>query len=235
MVVDVHGNNTPFSAFKTLLPPNDISNTLVDFLSNVFNSKAISGRLALTYRQLAGFPGTFKKFLSACEKKNGTERKWNVCPCDTETATIGIAISANDATVIASNWRGSEPTQADGILMVFNMFLPVFYGTRLTAKTFKELRTKFREVHWMTVNAPIREEEGVATKQESTLSYLNFVCQELTGSRGPRRPEYFSIDGILEAVSVEAYSQVLIESWRVVPARFFRVLESGETTGSTPI
>ena len=136
VVVDAHGNNTPFSAFKTLLPPNDISNTLVDFLSNVFNSKAISGRLALTYGELAGFPGTFKEFLSACEKKNGTEPRWIVCPYDTETATIGIAISAIDATVIAYNWRGDEPTQADGILMVFNKFLPVLYGTRLTPKTF---------------------------------------------------------------------------------------------------
>ena len=53
-----------------------------------------------------------------------------------ETATIGIAISAIDATVIAYNWRGNEPTQADGILMVFNKFLPVLYGTRLTPKTF---------------------------------------------------------------------------------------------------
>jgi len=87
----------------------------------------------------------------------------------------------------------------------------------------------------MTVNAPIGEAEVVATKRKSTLRYLNFVCQQITGSRGPRRPEYISIDGILEAVTVEAYSQVLSESWRVVPVRFFRVLESGETTGSTPI
>ena len=103
MVVDAHGNNTPFIAFKTLLPPNDISNTLVDFLSNVFNSKAISGRLTLTYGELAGFPGTFQEFLSACEKKNRTEPRRIVCPYDTETATIGIAISAIDATVIAYN------------------------------------------------------------------------------------------------------------------------------------
>ena len=120
VVVDAHGNNTPFSAFKTLLPPNDISNLLVDFLSNVFNQKAISGRLALTYGELAAFGGNFKEFLSACKRKNGTEPQRIVCPYDTETATIGIAISAIDSTVIAYNWRGDEPTQADGILMVLN-------------------------------------------------------------------------------------------------------------------
>ena len=87
----------------------------------------------------------------------------------------------------------------------------------------------------MTANAPIGEAEVVATKRESTLRYLNFICQEVTGSRGPRRPECISIDGILEAVTVEAYKQVLSESWRVVPARFFRVLESEGTTGSAPI
>ena len=87
----------------------------------------------------------------------------------------------------------------------------------------------------MTANAPIGEAEVVATKRESTLRYLNFICQEVTGSRGLRRPEYISIDGILDSVTVEAYKQVLSESWRVVPARVFRVLESEGTTGSAPI
>ena len=136
VVVDAHGNNTSFSAFKTLLPPNDISNTLIDFLSNVSNSKAISGRLALTYGELAGFPGTFKEFLSVCKKKNRMEPRCIVCPYNMETATIGITILAIDATVIAYNGCGDEPTQADSIPMVFNKFLLVLYGTRLTPKSF---------------------------------------------------------------------------------------------------
>ena len=84
----------------------------------------------------------------------------------------------------------------------------------------------------MTANAPIAEAEVATTKRETTLRYLNFLCHEITGSRGHRRPGCISIDGILEAVAVEAYVQVLSESWRVVPARFFRELDSKEIGGS---
>lgn len=40
-MADVDGNRTPFSAFNTLLPPNDISEQLVNYLTKVYNSKAI--------------------------------------------------------------------------------------------------------------------------------------------------------------------------------------------------
>ena len=138
VVVDAHGNKTPFSAFKTLLPPNNISNMLVNFLSNVFNSKAISGRLALTTGngELAALPSNVQEFLSACDEKHEQVPQMIVRPYDTETVMIDIVISVDNSTVIAYNWLGDlELTFANGYLMVRNMFLPILYRTRLTRKT----------------------------------------------------------------------------------------------------
>jgi len=85
----------------------------------------------------------------------------------------------------------------------------------------------------MTAYAKIGEEELVTSKRDSTLRYLDFLCREITGSRGRGRPGCLSIDGILEAVAVEAYVQVLNASWRVVPVRFFEEnLELGAMGGS---
>ena len=92
---------------------------LVDFLSNVFNSKAIPGRVALAHKALSTFSGTFKEFL-ADVTNDGKEPTRIVCPFDTEAATIGIVISATDSTIVAYNWLG-EPTLADNVLMVSNL------------------------------------------------------------------------------------------------------------------
>ena len=47
MVTDTSGTKIPFSDFKTLLPPSDLSPTLVEFFCRLYNSKAIPGRKAL--------------------------------------------------------------------------------------------------------------------------------------------------------------------------------------------
>ena len=46
MVMDTSKTQIPFSDFKTLLPPSEISPTLVEFFCRLYNSKAIPGRKA---------------------------------------------------------------------------------------------------------------------------------------------------------------------------------------------
>lgn len=126
LVEDENGNKTPFHAFKSLLPPSAIANELVDFLTNVFNSKAIPGRVALpvTNSNLASFTGTIEQFqqgLVTDELQGGrgvpqAERRI-VCPFDTKEGTIAIVISASKSTMIAYNWVNDQ-TLADGILKV---------------------------------------------------------------------------------------------------------------------
>ena len=80
----------------------------------------------------------------------------------------------------------------------------------------------------MSANAPIKAEEVVGTKRDSTLRFLEFLGQELTGSRGLAQVTDLGtirpLDSILESLAVEAYLQVLKDPWRVVPTWFF---ESG--------
>jgi hypothetical protein len=86
----------------------------------------------------------------------------------------------------------------------------------------------------MSANAPIGPEELAGTKRESTLRFLEFLGQEITGSRGLAQITDLgqgairTLDRILESLAVEAYLQVLKDNWRVVPARFF----GGPGTGS---
>ena len=73
--------------------------------------------------------------------------------------------------------------------------------------------------------------ETVKSKRDSTLRYLEYIRNEITGSRGLIEPMELgmvtNIDKILEEVAVEAYLQVLNDAWRVIPSRFFRVVDSG--------
>jgi hypothetical protein len=86
----------------------------------------------------------------------------------------------------------------------------------------------------MSANAPIGPEELAGTERESTLRFLEFLGQEITGSRGLAQITDLgqgairTLDRILESLAVEAYLQVLKDNWRVVPARFF----GGPGTGS---
>ena len=84
---------------------------------------------------------------------------------------------------------------------------------------------------------PIMPAAIVKSKQESTLRYLEFLCHEITGSRGLAKPTEAgmatTLNNILEAVAVEVYYQVLRDSWRVVPARFFKVVNEKE--GASPV
>ena len=99
-------------------------------------------------------------------------------------------------------------------------------------RDFQQLKASFPEVHWMAAYPRVSEEEVVPSKRDSTLRYLALLCHEITGSRGHGRPGCLSIDGILEAVAVEAYVQVLKASWRVVPARFFKAVDSHPESGA---
>jgi len=125
-VEDSRGSKTPFRAFKSLLPPSNIANELVDFLTNVFNAKAVPGRVALplTHPALAAgsFEGTFEEFLQGLTTTQtglaGARPERVLCPFDTEEATIGIVISATKSTMIAYNWL-RDHTLAEGIINVF--------------------------------------------------------------------------------------------------------------------
>ena len=71
----------------------------------------------------------------------------------------------------------------------------------------------------------------MGTKRESILRFLEFLGQELTGSRGLAQVVDLEaiqpLDNILESLAVEAYLQVLKDTWRVVPTRFFEIAEPG--------
>ena len=83
----------------------------------------------------------------------------------------------------------------------------------------------------MSANVPIRPEAVVGMKRESTLRFLEFLGQELMGSHGLAQVvdlrEIQPFDSILERLAVEAYLQVLKDTWRVVPTCFFEIAEPG--------
>lgn len=124
IVVDADGNKTPFAPFKTLLPPNNISEQLVNYLTKLYNSKAIPGRIALPYGALAEFfaGGSFQKFLESLERaaKYGKKLERIVCPFDLETATIGIIIYPITSQAVAYDWT-SDARLGEGILKVCNL------------------------------------------------------------------------------------------------------------------
>ena len=106
IIVDADGNKTPFSTFQTLLPPRDISKHLVNYLSKVYNCRAIPGRVSLPYGALKAFPGSFREFLESLgpNSEDGIQIKRLVCPFNLETTTIGIMILPITSQVIAYNW-----------------------------------------------------------------------------------------------------------------------------------
>jgi len=108
IVVDADGNKTPFSTFQTLLPPRDISKHLVNYLSKVYNSRAIPGRVSLPYGALKAFPGSFQEFLESLARgplwEDGIQIERLVCPFDLETTTIGIMILPITTQVLVYNW-----------------------------------------------------------------------------------------------------------------------------------
>lgn len=116
--------------------------------------------------------------------------------------------------------------------------LPIFHRISLTTCASQRLKDSFTDVSWMSAQAPIRPEEFVDTKRESTLRFLDFLGQEITGTRGfaqisqPDVRAIRSIDSILESLAVEAYIQVLGEPWRVVPSRFFTTAGGSEAGGA---
>ena len=236
IVEDADGNTTPFRAFKTLLPPNNISKELVNFFTKVYNTRAIPGRVGLPYGGLATSSGSFQEFIRPYnDASDGSQPNMIVCPFDLETATICVVLFPKDSVVITYDWT-SGTGLTEGILKVRN-YLPIFCETTSSLTTSQQLRDSFPDVSWMSGTAEIRPAEIAASKRESTLRYLEFLCQEITGSRGMAKPSNprasRTIDSILEGVAVEAFTQVLREEWRVVPAMFFKIADSGAAAASS--
>lgn len=98
-----------FKAFRLLPLLFTIANELIDFLTNVFNAKAIPGIAALLVAQgnLASFTGAFKEFqqgLTVGLPEGGEVPVRILCPFGIEGAIIGIVISATKSTMIVYNW-----------------------------------------------------------------------------------------------------------------------------------
>ena len=238
IVEDSRGGRTPFQVFKSLLPPSIIAREVVDFLTNVYNAKAIPGRVALPFAHPAlasgSRGGTFDEFLqeiAATQTGVGARPERILCPFDVEDATIGVLISAKQSTMIVYNWVRDQ-TLADKIIKVLYKPKHCFYGSETNLTGSQHLKTSFAEVHWMTAYPAMSEEEVVSSKRDSTLRYLAMLCHEITGSRGHARPGCLSVEGILEAVAVEVYLQILNTSWRVVPARFFKEVDLEPESGA---
>ena len=93
LVVDVDGYKMPFHVCNSLLPPNDISEELVNYLTKVYNRRAIPSRIALPYGALT-FSGNFQEFLKSLRllMEDGKQPERIVYPFDQEIVTIGILI-----------------------------------------------------------------------------------------------------------------------------------------------
>ena len=92
---DSNGNTIPFKAFRTLLPSHEISKELVNFNINVYNLKAIPGRVAIPYGSLASHfeAKSFEQFLLAVPGANGGSKPAKIIsPIDLKSPTVGIAI-----------------------------------------------------------------------------------------------------------------------------------------------
>ena len=123
IIEDSRGNNIPFHAFQSLLPPSNISNELVDFFTNVFNTRAIPGRIALpvAYGVLESSRGTLEDFLkglSAQPEGPGAVLERVLCPFIIKEATIRIMILASTSMIIVYNWV-NQHSLADGVVQVF--------------------------------------------------------------------------------------------------------------------
>ena len=129
---------------------------------------------------------------------------------------------------VAYNWT-CKAILGDNILKVCSLVVPTLRETSLI--TLQKLRDSFTGVHWISGIATIVLAETVISKRHSTLRYLEFICNEITGSHRLVEPMELgmvtNIDKILEEVAVEAYLQVLNDAWRVIPSRLFRVIGSG--------
>jgi hypothetical protein len=127
IVQDGDGNTIPFEAFRTLLPSNEISKELVNFYINVYNSKAIPGRVAIPYGSLANHfaAGSFEQFLLTLPKAfDGSKPTKIISPIDLETATIAIAIYPKESIAITYNWT-NDGSLTEGIVQVSSLLLVV--------------------------------------------------------------------------------------------------------------
>lgn len=120
IVHDSNGNTIPFKAFRTLLPSHEISKELVNFYINVYNAKAIPGRVAIPYGSLASHfaAKSFEQFLLALPGAiDGSKPTKIISPIDLESATIGIVIYPNDSVAITYNWT-ADGSLAEEIVQV---------------------------------------------------------------------------------------------------------------------
>jgi len=116
IVEDGDGKSTPFEAFKTLLPPGNISKELVNFFSRLYNGRRIPGRFALPYGALTTSNGDFQEFLQPFTI-DGNQPEKIIWPIDLESSTIGLAIVPRDSLAVVYNWT-TDVTLGEGILKV---------------------------------------------------------------------------------------------------------------------
>ena len=117
---DSNGNTIPFKAFRTLLPSHEILKELVNFYINVYNPKAIPGRVAIPYGSLASHfaAKSFEQFLLALPGVIDRSKPTKIIsPIDLESATIGIVIYPNDSVAITYNWT-ADGSLAEEIVQV---------------------------------------------------------------------------------------------------------------------
>src|SRR5947209_3398633 len=115
-------------------------------------------------------------------------------------------IYPKESIVITYNWT-QDGSLTEAIIQVSSLLLLVLPHHEASLTTSQQLKDSFKEERWMSANASIRPEEVVGTKRESTLRFLEFLGQELMGSRSLAQVADFgaiqSLDSILESLAVE--------------------------------
>ena len=124
IVTDTSGTKIPFSDFKTLLLPSDLSPTLVEFFCQLFNSKAIPGRKALValeslLRPIVNNDITFAGFLDARALPPPCDLL--LCLLQLTSATVAFLFQRNTPTVKVFNWMHEYEGSAGEIERAFEV------------------------------------------------------------------------------------------------------------------
>ena len=112
VVRDTSKTEFPFTVFKTLLPPSEISTELVQFFVRLYNRKAIPGRMAAFQSSLGtpeGNQSTFDEFLDTLSSTSSSLRcEILLCPYDLTRATVAFVIRRDSPSVEVFNWMQED-------------------------------------------------------------------------------------------------------------------------------
>src|SRR5205807_2054835 len=78
-----------------------------------------------------------------------------ISPIDLETATIDVTIYPKESIVITYNWT-QKGSLIEAIIQVSSLLLLVLPHYEASLTTSQQLKNSFKEVRWMSANAPIR-------------------------------------------------------------------------------